>query len=61
MPEFDTYLTHNLVCPYCGYEHEDPDDMRASGTYPCQRCEKEFTYSCDYTVYYITEKAKEDG
>lgn len=53
--EIDHVLTQNIVCPYCGYEHQDSwewpdgDDNTA-----CENCDKIFIFeriiSCEYTT-----------
>ncbi len=51
-----------IVCPYCGERHrptsEDITDRVL--TIECNKCEKPFNMSCDFSVAYITEPLNTD-
>jgi transcription elongation factor Elf1 len=55
--------THNIVCPYCGYEDRDSWETHMEDgdleTVECGRCEKEFEAECHVTVEYVTYKLGE--
>lgn len=46
--EFDTEYTDEIVCPWCGHEHEDSWDHFSS--YGCNTCEFDCD-SCGKTIY----------
>jgi transposase-like protein len=54
--EFDTYLTENLICPYCGKENYD-ETTEPAGETVCSECGKVFIFKRDYTISYISKKA----
>jgi hypothetical protein len=47
--EIDCEFTSDLVCPYCGYVHEDDGEMNESGDMKCYKCEKKFIYEVEYS------------
>ena len=55
--EIDTYLTDEIICPYCGCEIDD-DFTECEGTIQCDECEKWFGYEKEYSVCYTTRKSK---
>jgi len=60
MTEIDHEFTREVVCPWCGYEHNDSWDRSMSdgdcNEDDCGKCGKPFTVSCIVTVEYSTEK-----
>ena len=62
----DCEYTDMVVCPYCGYQHRDSneifddDSMDSETETDCDRCEKTFIASREVTVTYTSRK-KEDG
>ena len=60
--EIDCENTHEIVCPYCGYEHTDSDamvddDYYTSQKIKCERCEKKFMVETIKTTQYYSAKA----
>lgn len=64
-PEIDHEYTHEVVCPYCGYENGDSGELGLYGTYndgetTCGHCERDFAWERHIEVTYSTTKpAKE--
>lgn len=57
--EFDTDYTKEIICPYCGHEHEDSHEIATideDGEHECEECCKNFGWSARYEVYYSTDK-----
>jgi len=58
--EFDTTYTHNLTCPYCGYEHEGEYDFEGEYnetiTHKCWNCEKEFVFEAECVLKFTSKK-----
>ncbi len=53
--EIDTYLTDDLICPWCGAENYD-ETTEPDGETVCSACGKQFTFERDYTISYISRK-----
>lgn len=51
---FDCDGTDNIVCPFCGYEHDPTDFGGRPGSHSCDECQKPFRYEADYSVTYST-------
>ena len=51
----DTDYTDEVVCPYCGYEHQDSYEYE-DGEIDCQRCDNKFNLTKEVSVSYTTEK-----
>jgi hypothetical protein len=58
--EYDHTLTHEAVCPWCGYEHVDSWEFRDNDTANCHECENGFKLERIVTVQYTTERSGED-
>jgi transcription elongation factor Elf1 len=57
MNEIDHEYTHDMVCPYCGYEDMDAWEFDSNnGTVECGDCEKEFEYERIIDIRYSTKK-----
>lgn len=57
--EIDHSYTEEIVCPYCGYEHENSWEWEGSGgREECAECGKEFKWESETVVTYCTEKLK---
>ena len=55
--EFDTWMTPETVCPYCGYKNRDSWELDGDdGNTWCGECDEEFFYSRIVNVEYCTEK-----
>lgn len=54
--EIDHEYTDELVCPYCGYKHEDDGEMNEGGDLECYQCEKKFKYEVDYSKSFTSRK-----
>ncbi len=50
----DVNDTDNIVCPYCGEEHDPTDFDGRGGSHSCDNCHKAFRYEADYSVTYST-------
>ena len=64
MAEIDHDMTHEAVCPHCGYEHGDSWEFggqsgRDVGHVDCMDCGKPFSWSREYEVTYTTRKVAE--
>ena len=59
MPDIDCEYTREIVCPYCGYEHQDSWEADDQDTRLCGSCEREFKFTRDVDVTYISEKIEE--
>lgn len=53
--EFNTTHTDEIVCPWCGHEHQDSWEM-ADGVHWCGACSKEFRVNINVIVTYTTTK-----
>lgn len=52
----DTDYTDNVVCPRCGYEHIDCFEWEEDGgETKCVRCNHEFLYERNSTIYYSSK------
>lgn len=56
MDDIDYSFTDELVCPYCGYSHDDDGEMNEAGTYNCSKCDKMFNFEVDYSKSYSSRK-----
>jgi hypothetical protein len=54
--EIDCEFTDDLICPYCGYAHEDDGEMNEPGQMECSSCDKHFSYDVDYTKYFSSKQ-----
>ena len=48
-----------IVCPHCGYEHDDSDflvDDCTQGETWCNECSFEFSYTSQLTIKWTTSK-----
>lgn len=58
--DLDTDCTDNVVCPWCGHEHDCSweffDDGHESTEAECGECDKPFTASRDVSVTYSTKR-----
>ena len=65
MEDIDSYLTDEIICPYCGHEFSDSYEYFRDGDYSgdiqClnEDCKKEFFCEPCYDVHYISTKKKE--
>jgi DNA-directed RNA polymerase subunit RPC12/RpoP len=51
--------TTNVVCPYCGFEHQDSWEIRDdSGSMNCDDCGKEFEFERTVDITFSTSKSK---
>jgi transposase len=51
--------TDNVVCPYCGYVHEDSWEYgQDGGNMECSECGKTFDWECHIQVSYSTSRKK---
>jgi DNA-directed RNA polymerase subunit RPC12/RpoP len=57
--DIDHEYTDTIVCPYCGYKHEDVFEFSDDGETDCYKCGKEFSFTRIVTVEYSTEKIEE--
>jgi len=53
---------HELVCPYCGYEHQDSWEFGEDGEVECcnEKCERTFSFHTNTVTTYTSKKMKED-
>lgn len=52
--------TSEIVCPYCGYEHEDSWEYTEDyDKIPCEDCGKEFKYSREVEVTYSSSRIED--
>jgi len=54
--------TCEIVCPYCGFEHDDSDamvddDYHATQKIKCEQCDKKFIVEIRRTTRYYSAKA----
>jgi len=58
--EHDTFAKENLVCPFCGHEH-DPEDVgvlkQSSGLVKCGNCGEAFEFEAFTKKVYTTTEA----
>lgn len=63
--EDDCWHTDELVCPYCGHEHECSYDMidvnKECGETTCGECDKDFYYVRTVSISYSTKKLEMDA
>jgi predicted RNA-binding Zn-ribbon protein involved in translation (DUF1610 family) len=52
---FDTNDTVWMVCPYCGFEDRDSDEVRPdSGTHDCPECGETYNFERNKNIRYDT-------
>jgi DNA-directed RNA polymerase subunit RPC12/RpoP len=59
----DHRFTVHIVCPYCGYKHDDTDwviDNHMEGEHNCAECKKRFKFNADIEITWITERMDDD-
>lgn len=60
MSDIDCDCTDEIVCPYCGYEHEESYEYighnESDKIIDCASCDKRFNVSVEYSVTYSTQK-----
>ena len=56
MDYIDHTYTDNIVCPYCGREHEAHGDDGSGGDFECVRCGRRFFWEANYSVTYCSQK-----
>lgn len=64
--EIDHKYTEEIVCPYCGHEHQDSwerrgTDLNAEDEDQCESCEKTFKWYRGFSVWYNTAKVDNKG
>ena len=50
----DTEFTREVICPYCGYEHQDSWELDDDFEFQCHRCEKLICGERIKTIEYTT-------
>jgi DNA-directed RNA polymerase subunit RPC12/RpoP len=55
-PEFEHELTDEVVCPHCGYEHQDSFEFSDYGESECGDCGETFWHEREITYTYATRK-----
>lgn len=59
--EINCDYTKEIVCPYCGHEHESDGDAYGPQdddlNLMCRECEKEFIYHTDYDITFCSRIA----
>lgn len=65
--EIDHEYTRNVVCPYCGHEHDDCHEhfgrefqWEEESEVDCHSCEKTFKASREFSVTFSTEKIEQE-
>lgn len=58
---YDTAFTDEIVCPWCGHEHDDltdfyPREGELSAENECEGCGKPFRYTMDVSISWTTQK-----
>ncbi len=62
LPYIDHECTDEVVCPWCGYEHQDSWELSADDAeWECDECGKPFNYSRYVSVTYSTSKVEDSG
>lgn len=54
------WKTEEVVCPYCGYIHEDSWEFDDNGRYECNHCGKEFEFERIVDVHYTTSRIENE-
>ncbi len=52
----DTDYTHEITCPWCGYEQSDSWEAPDEDEHVCDNCGNEYSHTRDVEVTYCTEK-----
>jgi len=62
--ELNHFLTEEIVCPYCGYQHTESyeffDDMEGDEDIECGDCGEEFRGSRIVTIQYTSRKKENE-
>ena len=58
--EFDTDYEEDIVCPYCGYRHCEPEWSGGDGEFDCDNCDREFRVEEYVEITYSTRKIEEN-
>ncbi|GBR02122.1 hypothetical protein ACFFGF_04935 [Asaia lannensis] len=64
MSEIDTSGTDEIVCPYCGHEHEASWEFNLEGVdglVDCDACERKFRAMQEVTVRYSSRKIEKSA
>ena len=57
MEETDHEYTKNIICPHCGDEDKESDELEDDyGTLKCFKCKKHFNYDRYVDIKYSTMK-----
>lgn len=55
-----SWHTEEMVCPYCGYIHENSNELSSdSSEYECDNCGRKFLYERETEVHYSTYSMEE--
>ena len=54
--EIDTFMTDEIVCPFCGHKHSDNWEWVEIGEGACEECGEDFEVEKNVTVSYTTYK-----
>jgi DNA-directed RNA polymerase subunit RPC12/RpoP len=57
----DTDYTHEIVCPWCGYEQSDSWEASDEGDHICDNCLREYRHVREVEISYSTEKIVVEG
>ena len=61
LDKIDTDYTEDIVCPWCGYKHEESWEFDDDGDDECANCGQPFFYSREVTVTYSTHRVNIDN
>lgn len=56
--EDDCFHTKDVVCPWCGYVHQESYEFPGDGEDECEDCGKRFRYSRTVSVTYTTKRVE---
>lgn len=60
--EIDCSNTSELVCPYCGYEHQDSWEIGSGeDSFTCNECNKDFKFEQETTRTFSSYKSCQPG
>jgi transposase-like protein len=55
-----SWHTEEMVCPYCGYIHENSNELSSyCSEYECDVCGREFHYERETEVHYDTYRMED--
>lgn len=55
-----SWHTDEMVCPYCGYIHENSNELSSDcSEYECEVCGREFHYERETEVHYDTYRMED--